>query len=268
MMKLSMFSLTPSRLPRSHVSSSVSGSAFVSLAASVVVAVAASACAGTEDEKTAEVAQGATWVGKTYLMQVPHTHWSVPRGVGSEIGPFVPFFLIRIDSATGNQVEATIGTALDALTQDMCTPTAKFTGSSAAFPMVTLGPAPMPVFLRNANGGVAVNTTIQNLTFENLLPDGVTLPDDMEGYVRAVMDFREAAPMFTLLPDPTPDNACMALQEALMVPCEVCPQDATATYCLSLVADGVGAVEYTGTPMVDVVAAARGAECMDDVVSP
>jgi hypothetical protein len=235
---------------------------------SMVFALAASACAspGEEDTGTNE-APASAWVGKTYLMQVPHTHWSVPRGVGAEIGPFVPFFLIRIDSADGNQVEATIGTALDSATQDMCTPTSKFTGTSAMFPMVTLGPAPMPVFLRNANGGVAVNTTIQNLTFENLLPDGVTLPDDMEGYVRAVMDFREAAPMFTLLPEPTPDNACMALQEALMVPCEVCPQDPAATYCLSLVADGVGAVEYTGTPMVEVVAAARGAECVDDVVS-
>lgn len=218
----------------------------------LVIALASSACASS-GEGTGENsdALGSTWAGKTYLMQVPTTHWSTPRGVGDDIGPYVPVFLLRVDAAEGNNVTVTVGTANPDGTQDTCGATTTFTGTGTAFPSVVIGPTDLPVYLRNTPKMVAANATIRSISFENLLPDGVTPPDDDDGLIRATMDFREAYPLLTLLPDPTPDSACAALQEGLGVPCEACPHDG-GPYCLSLIADGLGAVEYMGVPMVDV----------------
>lgn len=243
-MKLTSFS--PSSL-----SSLGRKSAWAALGAAALACL--SACSPADEE---EAAAGEAWVGKTYVLQIPSSHWISPRGVGDDIGPFVPLFLVRVDSAKGSTLDVTIGTAQQdmttlAITQEMCGPTTKLTGMSAGFPAATIGPADLPVYLRN--GDIAVNATIRGISFENLLPDGVTPPGDMTGVVHATMDFREAVPLLTLLPDKTADGACMALSQAEMVPCEPCPQDGTL-YCLALTADDLGAVEYTGAPMVDVPA--------------
>lgn len=205
-----------------------------------------------------ESAQANSWVGQTFLLRVPNGSWTEPRGVGRDIGPFVPGFLIRVDDASGQKVDVTVGTVNAEDEQQLCNPTTRIEGKSEEFPGVEIGPVEFPVYLVNQE--VVVNAKIHDLAFANLLPDETG--ESQVGVLTAVMDFREVAAMFTLLPRPDPDLACAAAEDGLMAPCEPCPNDG-AEYCLSLKAEELGASEYEGPKMKEIAAADLGPECED-----
>jgi len=189
-------------------------------------------------------APGAAWVGKTYLLRTSAGDWTTPRGIGQDIGPYVPGFLLRIDSADGTNVGITIGTVpaetsmspLDM--QDACTATQAVVAQSATFPGITIGPLDFTTYLTNM--GYAVNAHIRGLTFSNVLP-GAAEP---VGTLTATLDFREVAHLLTLLPTPDPGSACTALEESRMAPCTACAD--SQPYCLTIAADPVEAIEFTG----------------------
>lgn len=223
-------------------------------------------CSGSTDSNDDDgeedvSAQTESWVGQTFLLRVPNGSWTEPRGVGRDIGPFVPGFLIRVDDASGQKVDVTVGTVNAEDEQEPCNPTTQIEGTSEEFPAVEFGPVQFPVYL--VNGEVVVNAKIHDLAFANLLPDETA--ESEVGVLTAVMDFREVAGMFTLLPRPDPDLACAASEDGLMAPCEPCPND-DAEYCLSLKAEELGASEYEGPKMKEIAAADLGPEC-DDVLA-
>jgi hypothetical protein len=210
------------------------------------VLLLASACGTPDDNKQAATtatpggpAAGADWEGKTYLLRTVDADWATPRGIGKDIGPYVPGFLLHVDSATGNEVGVTVGTvpAAGPDEQDPCTATQAITGMSAAAPSISIGPTDFTSYL--VNGDYAVNAHIRGLQFSNVLPGGT------DGTLTATLDFREVVNLLTLLATPDPNTACTALEQSGDATCEPCPQDGQP-YCLTIVATPVEAVEYTG----------------------
>lgn len=217
------------------------------------------------DEETAALA----WEGNTYLLEVPSGNWTEPRGIGRDIGPFVPRFLIRVDGASDGTIDVTLGTAVrETETQEMCNPTHPVQGSIDAEMNVQIGPTDFPVHLKHTTEPIQVNATIREISFTNVLPsDGQT---EGQGQLIAVMDFREVIDLFTLLAVPEPMAACNALESTFDAPCEACPQD-DESFCLSLTAEELVAAEST-IDMQDVAASSLGAECEnmspDDEATP
>lgn len=177
------------------------------------------------------------WEGKTYLLTIPDANFSDPRGVGDDIGPYVPQFLMEVTSVDGNDVELVIGAAIDDQ-QDMCTPTTTATGE-ADYPDIEIGPVDFPMHIEHENQPVAVDTTIYDMTFKNLLPEDGEVPRD--GEFVGTMDFREVAPMLTLANPRTPERVCDLLLDQLGAECQGCSDD--DPFCLTLTAILLGAEE-------------------------
>lgn len=173
------------------------------------------------------------WDGNTYLLEVPKNNWSEPRGIGDEIGEFVPFFMLQATADDDGGYTIKIGTSNSEAEQDLCTPTSVFEATSGAKGEITIGPGDFPVHLQHVSEDVAVNATIHDLTISNVFPPAE------EGELTAIMDIRELYPLFTLIPDPSTETVCNAL-ESFEAPCEVCPFDGKA-FCLSLKAVRLGA---------------------------
>ena len=198
------------------------------------------------------------WVGQTYLLEIPSTRWSEPPELGTEIGEFVPQFVLDVQSSSGTTLDVMVGTAKDGQ-QQMCNPTAHLEGTSAAPPEVQIGPGEFPIYLRNEDHDITVNATVHDLTITNVLPDGETLAE--EGELQAVMDVRELYPMFVLLMSPTPDRVCTAMED-VVGGCEPCPHDGE-TYCLTIKATYLGATQLTDFALEPVDASSVDASCQD-----
>ena len=182
------------------------------------------------------------WVGRTYLLDIPANNWTEPQGVGSEIGMFVPQFLIAVEGSAEGELDVVVGTA-EAGEQSECNPTTNVSMATSDFPEVQVGPFEFTAVIT----GLEENTlaaNIHDLTFTNVLPEAGDPPD--EGEVLATVDSRELFPLFTLITNPTPERVCAAL-DSFEAMCEACPTDGEE-FCLTLRAQAVGASEFaTGT---------------------
>jgi hypothetical protein len=138
----------------------------------------------------------------------------------------------------------------------MCTPTL-VTQAVVAPPEFHLGPIDYQMHLVNDANQAQVNTTIRSMTFSNVLPP----TDGSEGTMSAVLDAREIYPLFNLIPSPTPDAVCTAL-DSFDAPCEPCPQDGLP-FCLTIGAIALEAVPAPGMTIAPLDAAGLGPECAD-----
>jgi hypothetical protein len=196
------------------------------------------------------------WAGKTFLLEVPSTHWVEPPGIGGDVGGFVPQFLLGVEKAGGaNALAIQIATANGGV-QDVCNPTTSVTTTGAEYPGVEIAAAAFPLHIvdRNRTPYVVVDTTIRNLAFKDVLPGGPS----KEGELSATIDAAEVYPLFRLVPNPSPDSVCAALASA-GAPCATCPHSGRP-YCLAIRAVQLGAVA-TPTRVTPVAAADIPASC-------
>lgn len=224
------------------------------------LALLGTGCSGDDD---ADAAPPTAWQGKTYSLAIPDTAWFEPDpAIGREFGPYVPDFLLRIDQSAGTSHVATVGAANDGA-QNLCNPTGKVNGAGA-YPSATFGPTAFPLHIHNAvdeddpADDVVITMTVDDLTFENVLPNGAT---PAEGTFSATLRAREVYPLLTQLIGSSPDVFCDALLQSYATPCEACPTDG-APYCVTLTAIDVGAVETT-TQIEPVTLEGRDASCAD-----
>ena len=205
---------------------------------------------GGEEKSSNDLA----WVGHTYLLQTTAGNWVEPSGIGGDIAPYVPRFLIQVESGSGNSMNLVLGAATAAGAQEMCNPTTSAT-ATVSYPDSVIGPVDFPAYLVNPADehnatDIITNPVIADLTLTNVLPDGDTPAE--AGLINAVMDARQVAKMFTQLGDnPTEETVCTAVQS--YAPCVACRDG--LPWCLPLKATRVGATEVnlgltpiTGTP--------------------
>jgi len=224
------------------------------------LALAITGCGGDDDDAAPPTA----WQGKTYSLVIPIGAWFEPDpAIGREFGPYVPDFLLRVDQSAGTSHSATVGASIDGV-QNLCNPTGKISGAGA-YPNATFGPTAFPLHIHNVvdeddpADDVVITMTVDNLTFENVLPNGGT--PATEGTFSATLRAREVYPLITGLIVQTPDAFCEALSSSYEVPCEPCPTDGEP-YCVTLKAIGLGATETT-TPIEPVTLDGRDASCAD-----
>jgi len=185
------------------------------------------------DAKTSASAN--PWQGHTYLLQIPGSHWTQPQQIGSEIGSFVPTFLLQVNSNSTGSLDVTLATEASGA-QDPCSPTTTVSVASES-PQFVLGPVDAPLHIADATHGNSVIATARSLMMTNVLPqDGATAA---EGEFSAVIDAREMYPLFYQLMTRTADTVCAALASANTT-CMACPQDG-APYCLTLKATQLAA---------------------------
>src|SRR5262245_48032229 len=177
------------------------------------------------------------WVGKAYALEIPKANWYEPRGIGGDIGDFVPQFLLAIESAGTDALKVTVATGA-AGTQNGCNRTTSVTMSGAAYPDTEIVVPEFPMHLVDAVNGIVVDTSVHDLAISNVLPGDI--PAD-EGRFTAVIDVGEVCPLFTKIPDVTRDAVCMQLS-AFGAPCAVCAHN-SMPYCLKLTAIQLGAVQ-------------------------
>jgi hypothetical protein len=180
------------------------------------------------------------WAGKTFLLKVPAANWSMPRGIGGDIGAFVPDFLIRVDGGSGDDLKVTLATApAPADVQDPCNPTSGLMVSAATYPNSQIVAPALPMRLVDTENSIIVNTTIHDFTLTDLLPPA------MEGTLTATVDVSEVYPLFTLIPNATKESVCTQL-EAFGAPCAICAFS-NQPYCLTLQAVQLGATPVPTT---------------------
>jgi len=201
-------------------------------------------CSSDDDDDTTE---SPSWVGQTFVLNVPAASWYEPEGISSDLGGFVPQFAIQINGESGGNLDVMLGTADATGAQEMCNPTTTTT-ATASYPNVQIGPVDFPIYLKHAREDIAVNATVYGLTITNVLPDGDTVAT--AGELVATLDTRDVHSMFTLLGDnPTADDVCNALGN-MGISCEPCPAD-QQVYCLTMKARRLGATEGQPIQAVD-----------------
>jgi len=177
----------------------------------------------------------ATWNGKTFLLdstKIPKGAWSRPRGVGSELGGFVPQFLISIDADAMN---ATITTA-QAGVQDPCTVTATV-ALEGTYPDSTIS---VPIFKAHITGEDnqhqprSTIATIRDLKLTDILPGSAN-----DGKLDATLDMTDLVPLFYLLDNPDKDSVCASLKD-FGAACETCAASGEP-YCEQLQAVQIAA---------------------------
>ena len=210
------------------------------------------AACGSDDEEDKN-----PWENRSYMLEIPSTHWSEPAQIGNEIGAFVPRFLLQVAGSSPDQFTITVGTADAAGAQNLCSVTSEFQAQAADHPNVQIGPSTLPVHLVHPTQPVEVDATIYDMAMANILPNGVTLAE--EGEFTAVVDARELYPLFTLLPEPSAETVCAAL-DTYDSACVSCPTDG-AIFCLPLKAVRLGASEMSGMAVVPVDATTRDPSC-------
>lgn len=194
------------------------------------------ACGVPAEDDPPDMLQTTPEVGKTYLVRVAPADWS-PPGVGNDIAPYVPGFLLRVDSARDLDVDVTIGTAgpTEPAEQDVCTATKRVTGRS--HPGVRLGPVEYRTYLVNRD--YAVNATVHDLELLDVFPDG------SNGSLTATLDFRDLSHLFTDLPTADPNVACRALPSIVLdAACAPCPDG--ESFCVTIAAAPVMVTEFDG----------------------
>jgi hypothetical protein len=206
---------------------------------------------GPEDGEPAGAASSANseaaWSG-VYSLTILPNFWVEPRGIGKDIGTFVPDFLFDVQGST-----VTLATS-ESGAQQMCTPTLT-TQAVVSPPEFVLGPVPYQMHLVNEVNQAHVNTIVRNVTFTNVLPP----VDAAGGTMSAVLDAREIYPLLHLIPMPTPDALCTALAN-YDAPCEPCPQDGLP-FCITIVAEGLEAVPASDQANAPLDAGSLGPEC-------
>jgi len=222
----------------------------IRLSSMALAAAALAGCGGS-------AADSSQWMGKSYRLEVPSDNWVQPPGVGGDVGDFVPQFLFGVAHATGPDLTVTVGTAKGGV-QDTCNATAEVTPVSGSdYPKSTIVVPAFPLHIVDTNQTptVIVDTTVRNLTFTDVLPDGAARPD---GKVLATIDAEEVYPLFRLIPNATKDSVCAALQQA-GAPCAACPHNGQP-YCLTIGAVQVASVEASA-PVMTINAASIPASC-------
>jgi hypothetical protein len=217
----------------------------LSLLVSVVGAL--SACGGNSSS-------GPNWVGKTYLLDyVPAANWTKPKGVGSDVGAYVPQFLIGVAAGTGSDLAITLTTAMDG-SQDMCNPTTQVTVSGANYPSSEISVPSLPIHVVDTDSAhpASVHSTAHDFLLKDVLPaDSAAKVGELD----ATVDLGELYKLFYLVPNATPDAVCQTLNQA-GVPCDVCAFN-QQPYCLTLQASQIVASKSaaTITPLADSVIA-------------
>jgi hypothetical protein len=196
----------------------------------------------------------APWIGNTYVLAIPDGNWSKPPNIGSDVGAFVPQFLIGVSQGSGNTITVTLGTAASGVQdaaanapQDTCNVTTVIPGvDGSGYPNATITADALPLRIVNTafTPPVVVDTTVRNFTLTNVLPNGSTTMK--MGSLSAVLDISELYPLFNQIPasSRTPDGVCGVLQTEANTSCAACPTTGQP-YCLTLEAVQLGAVEST-----------------------
>ena len=193
----------------------------------------AAACGGKSDDS-------GRWIGQTYLLEIPPANWSEPRGIGGDIGGFVPQFLFTVNRGSSQNLAVTVGTAKGGA-QDPCNPTADVSMSGAQYPKSQILAPSFPLHIVDTNQmpTVVVDATVHGFSFNDILPAGDAKAKS--GQVTATIDAGEVYRLFRLIPNPTKDSVCQALASA-GAPCAACAHNGQP-YCLT-----IKAVQVAGTP--------------------
>lgn len=219
----------------------------------LATAFAAAGCDPSNDESDGsgngdeDSSDPGPWDRQSFRIDIPQNNWTDPRGIGSEIGAYVPAFFLRFGESADGEVELLLGSGdPGADEQNPCSSTISIKLESPDTPN-EFGPVTLEAQLTSTAGGTTATVTanIYDLTFKDIFPvDGKTSKD---GVLTAVVDFREMAPLFTLLPDGmrTAENVCAGLQQSFSAPCEPCSYTGgdDEPFCLEMTAMGLGAVD-------------------------
>jgi hypothetical protein len=199
------------------------------------------------------------WAGKSYSLTIDQDLWVEPRGVGEDIGAFVPEFLLAVADEAGDSPTVTIATALGGM-QDACNPTTEVPLDVPADPGEATPPSlvfaeEFLLHVVHPRIDVTVDLTVHDLTFTNILPN------DDEGELSVVMDVNEAYVLFDLVPESqrNPEGVCTVLGMA-DVPCQPCSFGDGGAHCLTLQAVQLAATE-TAIAIEPIAAADRAPSC-------
>lgn len=207
---------------------------FSELLPKLILPLALAACSSDPEEPK----ETNPWSGKTYLLDLEVRDWSEPRGIGADIDPFVPTFMLRADGDDPEVFGVMTGT-LDLMgAQDTCTKTAVL-DATASPPSSVIGPSEFAIHIQHTDEPIAVNGVIHGLTLTDVLPNGGAISEI--GTLEGMMDFRQIYHLFTLIENATPESVCTVLEDTYEVPCTACPGD-EEPFCLTIKATGIGAV--------------------------
>jgi hypothetical protein len=247
------------------------------------------ACSGGDDDSSSTNTDTKTnaWSGHTYLLALKSRDWTVPRGIGMDLYGIAPSFIFKV-TGSGNNLTATLATGpgtypdpADATNpllvtptqamQDPCDVTSDIPFDGSKYPSATIAPsAKIPMFVRNTAAKpmpLQVTADVYNLKFTDVLPNGST--PSTSGTLEASMDFRQLYILFALLgANRDKDSVCASLAShysdpstGVVVQCEPCPDG--QPYCLSVKAEGIGAVEAPNLVVNEMSAASRPGTCAD-----
>ena len=202
------------------------------------------------------------WAGRTYLLDIPYSHWREPSNASQDIGPSVPKFLLEVKNGSVNALEVLLGTSDADGLQDMCSPTSTIQATSQ-YPGIQIGPATVPLLVGDKTQTKPVIAKAYQLTMTDVLAEAAGASPQTTSVLSAILDARDVHSIFWHLPDPTEDSVCATL-ENLGSPCTACPADDQAgNYCLKLRANGLAAVPLSGVSVTPVAQSELAASCSD-----
>lgn len=251
-------------------------------AAFILASLPLAACSSGDDDTngtggTGGGGQASPWAGHTYTLTTTKFDWTQPQGLGKDIENVMPVFIFQMTATNGKDMTAKIASApklvdemgnpvAGSLVQDPCTPTVEVPVSGGAYPDSVIGPTTMDLHLLNkgakpdASDDVQVTARVTNLQFTNVLPGAASMEDTKEYSLKATMDIKDIAPLFTALGNPPTTEAVCAELAKQNSPCQACPGTGTMT-CLSARADFLTAVDAPGLTVATVDAASRPTTC-------
>jgi hypothetical protein len=232
-------------------------------------------CSSGDDDSTGNDTKVSAWAGHTYTLTTTNRDWAEPKGFGKDIENVMPIFIFQLKDAGGGNLTATLATAqkiLDAnnvangvVMQDPCGPTMDIPVAGGSYPSSQIGPVDATLHLVNRGDAadpaddVQVTALVKGLQFKDILPNGDT--KSTTGELKATMDFRELAPLFTALG--TPGMPAMAADICAQLgsdnPCLACSDG--APYCMSARAVLIGAEKRDDVTVTPVTLASRPATC-------
>lgn len=245
------------------------------------------ACGGGGDDDSATADEPSPWAGHTYFLNIPQRNWASPRGIGKDLYGVAPAFILQV-SGTKKNTQVTLGVApgtmtdankmivmltADQTSQDTCGPTTAIPFSSESYPSSTIGPAQIKMHVLNAMAMPAplqVTGDVYDFKLTDVLPNGST--PSTTGKLEATMDFKQLYILFGALGDSRDwMSVCSALHDAYStdtvdVSCQPCPNGGSDPSCLSVSAEGIGAVEAPSLSVTPVDAATRPASCADSML--
>ena len=189
------------------------------------------------------------WVGHAYLVTPadPYTYLTEPqdRTLRRELAKFIPNFLLKVHSATSDQVLLTIAPAVKQTTppeQDLCTVTVEASATVSSYPKIQIGPMDIPLYVTNAPEGkasVTARIVVREFSLSDILPNGGTVPEN--GAFSALVDIREVAPLLTNMAGLSPQEVCSVIKDSFATDCVPCPD--SQVLCLSFQAEDLGATD-------------------------